>query len=100
MIRQSAMQGKPLSRAKTCLTKPCWRSVIHASRGFFFPLGDLCRVANRSGQNGLECSLLDWDGTLLDSFDAGAQAYIQMFAALALPWRITELKRQYSPNWR
>jgi len=74
--------------------------VIHASRGFFFPLGDPFRLATRGGKNGLECSLLDWDGTLLDSFDAGAQGYIQMFAALALLWRITELKRQYSPNWR
>ena len=47
----------------------------------------------------VECVLFDWDGTLLDSFDADAQAYIQMFAALGLPWSVAELKRHYSPNW-
>jgi HAD superfamily hydrolase (TIGR01662 family) len=48
----------------------------------------------------LECVLFDWDGTLLDSFEADAQAYIQMFAALGMAWSIAELKRHYSPNWR
>ncbi len=47
----------------------------------------------------IECVLLDWDGTLLDSFDADAQAYIHMFAALGMTWSIAELKRYYSPNW-
>jgi HAD superfamily hydrolase (TIGR01662 family) len=50
--------------------------------------------------NMLECVLFDWDGTLLDSFEADAQAYIQMFAALGMTWSIAELKRHYSPNWR
>ena len=47
----------------------------------------------------MQCVLLDWDGTLLDSFTADAQAYIEMFAALGLPWSVAELKRHYSPNW-
>jgi HAD superfamily hydrolase (TIGR01509 family) len=47
----------------------------------------------------IECVLLDWDGTLLDSFDADAQAYIHMFSALGMTWSIAELKRHYSPNW-
>ena len=50
-------------------------------------------------KNAMECILFDWDGTLLDSFEADAEAYIDMFAALGLPWSIAELKRHYSPNW-
>jgi phosphoglycolate phosphatase len=53
-----------------------------------------------SGRNTTECVLFDWDGTLLDSFEADAQAYIHMFAALGMNWSIAELKRHYSPNWR
>jgi pyrophosphatase PpaX len=47
----------------------------------------------------IESVLFDWDGTLLDSFDADAQAYVHMFRALGLTWGIQELKRYYSPNW-
>lgn len=47
----------------------------------------------------IECVLFDWDGTLLDSFEADAQAYFQMFAALGMSWSMAELKRHYSPNW-
>ena len=50
-------------------------------------------------KNPTECVLFDWDGTLLDSFDADAQAYFQMFAALGMTWSMEELKRHYSPNW-
>jgi HAD superfamily hydrolase (TIGR01662 family) len=46
-----------------------------------------------------ECVLFDWDGTLLDSFEADAHAYAQMFGALGLPWSIELLKLHYSPNW-
>jgi len=52
-----------------------------------------------NGKSVTECVLLDWDGTLLDSFKADAQAYIDMFAAMGLPWSVAELKRHYSPNW-
>jgi HAD superfamily hydrolase (TIGR01509 family) len=50
-------------------------------------------------KNSIECVLFDWDGTLLDSFEADAQAYIHMFAALGMTWSIAQLKRHYSPNW-
>jgi HAD superfamily hydrolase (TIGR01509 family) len=41
----------------------------------------------------------DWDGTLLNSFEADANAYANMFDALGMYWSIDELKRNYSPNW-
>ena len=47
----------------------------------------------------IECILFDWDGTLLDSFEADAQAYSRMFDALGISWSMAELKRHYSPNW-
>jgi HAD superfamily hydrolase (TIGR01509 family) len=50
-------------------------------------------------QTSLEYVLFDWDGTLLDSFEADANAYMSMFGALGMSWSITELKRCYSPNW-
>src|ERR1700681_4046247 len=52
-----------------------------------------------NGKNSIECVLFDWDGTLLDSFESDAQAYVHMFAALGLTWSMAELKRHYSPNW-
>jgi HAD superfamily hydrolase (TIGR01509 family) len=51
------------------------------------------------GRISTECVLFDWDGTLLDSFQADAEAYFQMFAALGMSWSMAELKRHYSPNW-
>jgi HAD superfamily hydrolase (TIGR01509 family) len=50
-------------------------------------------------ENATQCVLFDWDGTLLDSFAADAQAYIHMFTALGMSWSIAELKLHYSPNW-
>jgi HAD superfamily hydrolase (TIGR01509 family) len=50
-------------------------------------------------RNSIECVLFDWDGTLLDSFEADAQAYSRMFDALGMNWSLEELKRHYSPNW-
>lgn len=43
--------------------------------------------------------LLDWDGTLLDSFDADTAAYLEMFRKLGIGWGIAELNRHYSPDW-
>jgi HAD superfamily hydrolase (TIGR01662 family) len=63
-------------------------------------LGNRMRPASAKGKIILECVLFDWDGTLLNSFEADAQAYIRMFAALGMTWSIAELKRHYSPNWR
>src|SRR6202140_4131376 len=61
--------------------------------------GDRMKSVSVNGKCKLECVVFDWDGTLLDSFEADAQAYIHMFAALGLPWSVAELKRHYSPNW-
>jgi HAD superfamily hydrolase (TIGR01662 family) len=61
---------------------------------------DLVRAPSLNGESVLECVLFDWDGTLLNSFEADAQAYIRMFSALGMTWSIVELKRHYSPNWR
>jgi HAD superfamily hydrolase (TIGR01509 family) len=46
-----------------------------------------------------QCILFDWDGTLLNSFDADAHAYFLMFDALGMSFSMEELKRHYSPNW-
>jgi HAD superfamily hydrolase (TIGR01509 family) len=43
--------------------------------------------------------LLDWDGTLLNSYAADSRAYLKMFRALGIPWGLSELKTHYSPNW-
>lgn len=43
--------------------------------------------------------LFDWDGTLIDSYDADTSAYLAMFKELGIPWGIEELARYYSPNW-
>jgi HAD superfamily hydrolase (TIGR01509 family) len=43
--------------------------------------------------------LLDWDGTLLDSFHADSAAYLEMFRELGIRWGLRELARHYSPNW-
>lgn len=43
--------------------------------------------------------LFDWDGTLLDSYHADAQAYLAMFHTLGIQWGLGELARHYSPNW-
>lgn len=47
----------------------------------------------------IEYVLFDWDGTLLNSFEADANAYAYMFGELGLRWSLAELKRHYSPNW-
>ena len=43
--------------------------------------------------------LLDWDGTLLNSYAADSSAYLQMFRALGINWGVSELETHYSPNW-
>ena len=43
--------------------------------------------------------LLDWDGTLLDSYHADARAYLAMFHEMKIPWGLEDLARHYSPNW-
>jgi HAD superfamily hydrolase (TIGR01509 family) len=43
--------------------------------------------------------LLDWDGTLLDSYAADTRAYLAMFRALEVEWGLEELERFYCPDW-
>jgi pyrophosphatase PpaX len=43
--------------------------------------------------------LLDWDGTLLDSYAADKNAYVAMFRALEIQWGVEEIERHYSPDW-
>lgn len=47
----------------------------------------------------LKAVLLDWDGTLLDSYAADSSAYLSMFRAMGISWGLEELTRHYSPNW-
>jgi HAD superfamily hydrolase (TIGR01509 family) len=47
----------------------------------------------------LQAVLFDWDGTLLNSYQADARAYVAMFAALGIPWNLTDLEKHYSPDW-
>jgi HAD superfamily hydrolase (TIGR01662 family) len=53
----------------------------------------------KNHSSSIEYVLFDWDGTLLNSFEADANAYMHMFGALGMTWSIAELKRHYSPNW-
>jgi len=53
----------------------------------------------KSAQFPARVVLLDWDGTLLDSYAADARAYMAMFRALKIEWGEAELKRHYCPNW-
>jgi HAD superfamily hydrolase (TIGR01549 family) len=43
--------------------------------------------------------LFDWDGTLLNSYEADTAAYLAMFREMEIPWGIEDLARHYSPNW-
>ncbi len=43
--------------------------------------------------------LLDWDGTLLNSYVADQHAYVAMFRALGIEFGVEEIDRHYSPNW-
>lgn len=43
--------------------------------------------------------ILDWDGTLLDSFRADTRAYQTMFRALEISFSERQLARHYSPDW-
>jgi pyrophosphatase PpaX len=43
--------------------------------------------------------LFDWDGTLLNSFEADSSAYLAMFQQMGIEWGLDELAEHYSPNW-
>ena len=47
----------------------------------------------------VEGVLFDWDGTLIDSYQADASAYLAMFKEMGIGWGKEELEKHYSPNW-
>jgi HAD superfamily hydrolase (TIGR01549 family) len=50
-------------------------------------------------KNEIKGVLFDWDGTLLDSFQADSSAYLAMFQEMGVTWGLEELAQHYSPNW-
>ena len=50
-------------------------------------------------KNEIEGVLFDWDGTLLDSFQADSSAYLAMFSEMGITWGLDQLAQHYSPNW-
>src|ERR1700680_4080729 len=50
-------------------------------------------------KNEIKGVLFDWDGTLLDSFQADSSAYLAMFQEMGVNWGLEELAPHYSPNW-
>jgi HAD superfamily hydrolase (TIGR01549 family) len=50
-------------------------------------------------KNEIKGVLFDWDGTLLDSFQADSSAYLAMFSEMGITWGLEELAEHYSPNW-
>lgn len=74
----------------------CFSATIEATmRG----ASDKPSVRGRANQVSLRGVLFDWDGTLLDSFHADTQAYLEMFHTLGINWGVDELVRHYSPDW-
>ncbi len=55
----------------------------------------MARIKNKSVQG----VLFDWDGTLVDSYEADSSAYLAMFKEMGIPWGVKDLARHYSPNW-
>ncbi len=43
--------------------------------------------------------LLDWDGTILNSYAADQKAYLSMFRTLGIAWGVREIDQHYSPDW-
>jgi phosphoglycolate phosphatase len=43
--------------------------------------------------------LFDWDGTLLNSYQADSSAYLAMFREMGIPWTLEDFAQHYSPNW-
>jgi HAD superfamily hydrolase (TIGR01509 family) len=59
----------------------------------------MCPTKKNETKNEIKGVLFDWDGTLLDSFDADSSAYLDMFSELGVAWGLEELSQHYSPNW-
>ena len=65
----------------------------------YSPVRSLGDTAKGSPRFCARVVLLDWDGTLLDSYAADSRAYLAMFRALKIDWGEAELKQHYCPNW-
>jgi HAD superfamily hydrolase (TIGR01549 family) len=52
-----------------------------------------------ANKNNVQGVLFDWDGTLINSYDADSAAYLAMFREMGIPWGLEELAMHYSPNW-
>jgi len=50
-------------------------------------------------KHSIEGVLFDWDGTLVNSYNADTSAYLAMFKEMGIPWGLPELEKNYSPNW-
>jgi HAD superfamily hydrolase (TIGR01549 family) len=57
------------------------------------------RATKNQTKNEIKGVLFDWDGTLLDSFQADSSAYLAMFQEMGVTWGFEELAPHYSPNW-
>lgn len=56
-------------------------------------------MRKRSEKTALRAVLFDWDGTLLNSYQADSRAYLAMFHAMGINWGMEELAQHYSPDW-
>jgi len=54
-------------------------------------------IRRKNGQ--IEGVLFDWDGTLVDSYQADSAAYLAMFRDMGIAWGLEDLAEHYSPNW-
>src|SRR6267142_6147451 len=56
------------------------------------------RMANKQKRS-VEGVLFDWDGTLINSYQADTSAYLAMFNEMGIRWGVQEFEKHYSPNW-
>jgi HAD superfamily hydrolase (TIGR01509 family) len=54
---------------------------------------------SRAAPSRVHAVLFDWDGTLLNSYEADAASYEAMFHAIGIRWGRAELRLHYSPDW-
>jgi HAD superfamily hydrolase (TIGR01549 family) len=59
----------------------------------------MCPARKNKTKDEIKAVLFDWDGTLLDSFQADSSAYLAMFQEMGVAWGLDELAAHYSPNW-
>src|SRR5271157_2343983 len=52
----------------------------------------------KTGKRKIRAVLFDWDGTLLNSYQADAGAYQAMFAEMGIPWTVEDLATHYAKH--